>query len=58
MTGADAPASTASIDAIKRIFNTNFFGTVEFTQPNAQVVPLLWRANDLGWYSYIRRVAE
>jgi NAD(P)-dependent dehydrogenase (short-subunit alcohol dehydrogenase family) len=38
MTGADAPASTASIDTIKRIFNTNFFGTVEFTQP---LLPLL-----------------
>jgi NAD(P)-dependent dehydrogenase (short-subunit alcohol dehydrogenase family) len=38
MTGADAPASTASIDAIKRIFNTNFFGTLEFTQP---LLPLL-----------------
>ena len=38
MTGADAPASTVSIDAMKRIFNTNFFGTVEFTQP---LVPLL-----------------
>ena len=38
MTGADAPASTASIDAMKRIFNTNFFGTVEFTQP---LLPLL-----------------
>ena len=38
MTGADAPASTASIDVMKRIFDTNFFGTVEFTQP---LLPLL-----------------
>ena len=38
MTGADAPASTVSIEVMKRIFNTNFFGTVEFTQP---LVPLL-----------------
>ena len=33
MTGADSPASTTSTDTMKRIFNTNFFGTVEFTQP-------------------------
>ena len=29
----DAPASTAPIEAMKRTFETNFFGTVEFTQP-------------------------
>lgn len=34
----DGPASVASIDTIKRIFATNFFGTVEFTQP---FLPLL-----------------
>ena len=34
----DGPASTASIDTLKRIFATNFFGTVEFTQ---QMLPLL-----------------
>lgn len=38
MTGADSPASTASTDTIKRIFNTSCFGTVEFTQP---LLPLL-----------------
>ncbi len=34
----DGPASSASIDAMKRTFATNFFGTVEFTQP---FLPLL-----------------
>jgi len=38
MTGADAAASTVSIASMKRTFDTNFFGTVEFTQP---FVPLL-----------------
>jgi NAD(P)-dependent dehydrogenase (short-subunit alcohol dehydrogenase family) len=38
LTGGDASASKASIDMMKRIFNTNFFGTVEFTQP---LLPLL-----------------
>ena len=42
MTGADAPASSASIQAMRRIFNTNFFGTVEFTQP---LLPLLKAAS-------------
>ncbi len=37
-TGADGPASRASVSAMKRIFDTNFFGTVEFTQP---LLPLL-----------------
>ena len=32
LTGGDSPASTVSIDAMKRTFATNFFGTVEFTQ--------------------------
>ncbi len=34
----DGPASVASVDTMKRIFATNFFGTVEFTQP---LLPLL-----------------
>lgn len=34
----DAPASQVSIDTVKRVFATNFFGTVEFTQP---LLPLL-----------------
>lgn len=34
----DGPVSMASIDTIKRIFATNFFGTVEFTKP---LLPLL-----------------
>ena len=34
----DGPASRVSIDAMKRTFATNFFGTVEFTQP---LLPLL-----------------
>ena len=38
LTGGDSPASTVSIDAMKRTFATNFFGTVEFTQP---FLPLL-----------------
>lgn len=38
MTGADGPAGTASLDTMRRIFDTNFFGTVEFTQP---LLPLL-----------------
>jgi len=38
LTGGDGPASTVSIDAMKRTFATNFFGTVEFTQP---LLPLL-----------------
>jgi NAD(P)-dependent dehydrogenase (short-subunit alcohol dehydrogenase family) len=35
---SDGPASTVSIDAMKRTFATNFFGTVEFTQ---SFLPLL-----------------
>ena len=38
LTGGDSPASTVSIDAMKRTFATNFFGTVEFTQ---SFLPLL-----------------
>ena len=38
MTGGDGPASTVSIDSMKTTFATNFFGTVEFTQP---LLPLL-----------------
>ncbi|RRA48483.1 SDR family oxidoreductase [Acidipila sp. EB88] len=38
LTGGDSPASTVSIDAMKRTFETNFFGTVAFTQP---FLPLL-----------------
>jgi NAD(P)-dependent dehydrogenase (short-subunit alcohol dehydrogenase family) len=38
LTGGDSPASTVSIDSMKRTFDTNFFGTVEFTQP---FLPLL-----------------
>ena len=38
LTGGDGPASTVSIDAMKRTFATNFFGTVEFTQ---SFLPLL-----------------
>ena len=38
LTGGDSPASTAKIDALKRTFDINFFGTVEFTQP---LLPLL-----------------
>ncbi len=34
----DGPASVTSIDTVKRVFATNFFGTVEFTQP---LLPLL-----------------
>jgi NAD(P)-dependent dehydrogenase (short-subunit alcohol dehydrogenase family) len=34
----DGPASTASVATLKRIFETNFFGTVEFTQT---LLPLL-----------------
>jgi NAD(P)-dependent dehydrogenase (short-subunit alcohol dehydrogenase family) len=34
----DGPASSAPIETIKRVFATNFFGTVEFTQP---LLPLL-----------------
>jgi NAD(P)-dependent dehydrogenase (short-subunit alcohol dehydrogenase family) len=37
-TGGDSPASTVSSDVMKRTFATNFFGTVEFTQP---LLPLL-----------------
>jgi NAD(P)-dependent dehydrogenase (short-subunit alcohol dehydrogenase family) len=42
LTGSDTPASTVSIEGMKRTFATNFFGTVEFTQP---LLPLL-RAAD------------
>ena len=38
LAGGDGPASTVSIEALKRTFATNFFGTVEFTQP---LLPLL-----------------
>ena len=38
MTGADGPASTVKTAALKRTFDINFFGTVEFTQP---LLPLL-----------------
>lgn len=34
----DGPASAVSFETMKRIFATNFFGTVEFTQP---LLPLL-----------------
>jgi NAD(P)-dependent dehydrogenase (short-subunit alcohol dehydrogenase family) len=34
----DGPASSVSIDALRRTFETNFFGTVAFTQP---LLPLL-----------------
>lgn len=44
LTGGDGAASTVSIDALKRTFDTNFFGTVEFTQP---LLPLL-RAAESG----------
>lgn len=37
-TGGDGPASAVSIESMKRTFETNFFGTVEFTQP---LLPLL-----------------
>jgi NAD(P)-dependent dehydrogenase (short-subunit alcohol dehydrogenase family) len=40
--GGDGPVSSVSIDAMRRTFATNFFGTVEFTQP---LLPLL-RAAD------------
>src|SRR6187402_2356320 len=30
---SDGPAGTVAIDTMKRTFATNFFGTVEFTQP-------------------------
>ena len=38
MTGGDGPVSTVSIDAMKRTFDVNFFGTVAFTKP---FLPLL-----------------
>jgi NAD(P)-dependent dehydrogenase (short-subunit alcohol dehydrogenase family) len=38
LTGGDGSASTVSMDAMKHTFATNFFGTVEFTQP---LLPLL-----------------
>jgi NAD(P)-dependent dehydrogenase (short-subunit alcohol dehydrogenase family) len=37
LTGGDSPASTVSIDSMKLTFDTNFFGTVEFTQPLSAV---------------------
>jgi NAD(P)-dependent dehydrogenase (short-subunit alcohol dehydrogenase family) len=38
LTGGDSPASTVTSEALKRTFDINFFGTVEFTQP---LLPLL-----------------
>lgn len=38
LTGGDSPASTVTSEALKRTFEINFFGTVEFTQP---LLPLL-----------------
>ncbi len=38
MTGGDGSVGTVSIDAMKRTFDVNFFGTVAFTQP---FLPLL-----------------
>ncbi len=38
LAGGDGPASNVSVTALKRTFATNFFGTVEFTQP---LLPLL-----------------
>lgn len=37
----DGPASDATIDALRKVFETNFFGTVAFTQP---LLPLLRKA--------------
>ncbi len=39
----DGPASGAGIEALRRTFETNFFGTVAFTQP---LLPLLRTAGD------------
>jgi NAD(P)-dependent dehydrogenase (short-subunit alcohol dehydrogenase family) len=41
---ADGPPSTASIDAVRRVFETNFFGTLVVTQA---MLPLL-RRSDAG----------
>jgi NAD(P)-dependent dehydrogenase (short-subunit alcohol dehydrogenase family) len=38
LTGGDSPASTVTSEALRRTFEINFFGTVEFTQP---LLPLL-----------------
>ncbi len=38
----DGPASSVSIDTLRRTFETNFFGTVAFTQP---LLPLLQMAH-------------
>jgi NAD(P)-dependent dehydrogenase (short-subunit alcohol dehydrogenase family) len=40
--GEDGPPSSADLDAVRRVFDVNFFGTLAVTKA---MLPLIWKAN-------------